>query len=54
MRYERYQDAVLWKLLRHLCTRLVDTMTVDGVTVHVYTPRPGADVATAYDSGTAT
>ena len=54
MNYERYEDALLWKLLRHLCTHLIDTMTVDGVTVRVYTPQPGAQVATAYDSGTAT
>jgi hypothetical protein len=52
--YERYQDALLWKLLRRLCTHLVDTMTVDGVTVRVYTPQPGAHVVTEYDSGTAT
>jgi hypothetical protein len=54
MTYERYEDAILWKLLRHLCTHLVDTMVVDGVTVRVYTPPPGAEVATACDSGTAT
>jgi hypothetical protein len=52
--YERYEDALLWKLLRHLCTHLVDVMAVDGVTVRVYTPQPGAQVATEYDSGTAT
>ena len=28
MAYERYEDAILWKLLRHLCTHLVDTMAV--------------------------
>jgi hypothetical protein len=52
--YERYQDAVLWKLLRYLCTRLVDTMMVDGVPVRVYTPEPSGHAATEYDSGTAT
>jgi hypothetical protein len=52
--YERYQDAVLWKLLRHLCTHLIDVMTVDGVTVRVYTPPPIGHAATDYDTGTAT
>ena len=51
--YEHYQDAVLWKLLRNLCTHLVDTMTVDGVTARVYTLHPGAN-ATSYDTGVAT
>jgi hypothetical protein len=44
--YERYQDAVLWNLLRHLCTHLVDIVTVDGVTVRFYTPQPSAHAAT--------
>jgi hypothetical protein len=52
--YERYQDALLWKLLRRLCTHLVDVMTVDGVTVRVYTPQPDGHAATDYDSGRAT
>jgi hypothetical protein len=52
--YERYQDAVLWNLLRHLCTHLVDIVTVDGVTVRFYTPQPSAHAATGYGIGTAT
>ena len=52
--YERYQDAVLWKLLRNLCTHLVDTMTVDSVTARVYTPHPSVQAATDYGTCTAT
>ena len=52
--YKVYQDAILWKLLRNLCTHLIDTMTVDGVTVRVYTPQPSTHMATDYDTGIAT
>lgn len=35
---EHYEAAMLWKSLRALCSNLLATETVDGHTVHVYTP----------------
>jgi hypothetical protein len=36
------------------CARLVDTKTVDGVTVRVYAPEASGHAATGYDTGTPT